>query len=382
MKRAQTTPQTIAALHIVVSVAVAELAEAGGPVTPEWHRALGLVEASLRGEAKKKDLVLAQNKMFRISDKHDNHFDDPLQRAAGWLSDAIGKLLAAATGGKDLVDLILTHTSYGMPGKDSLARHRKVQARFADAKKRVAKRDDIDSTPIPEPKRRVDPRAAAALASVMSVVDAPIAALFRRKKAERDPKKTTTRAELVALLAKRGYKAHPAVLDFEARYGGLIVPESGDDDWIDEGTYAMFGAFAFFKSQKPKKREDDLVPIAIDSRGNCYMDAKGRVFGEDEIEGMMPGVFAKNGDSIVARLTLASYFEEKISRRRFRKMPKGSGARVAKVIGAKRVPSASKPGEAWWASEAFIVFQTRKEVGVCALDDESAKKLPNVARRI
>ena len=91
------------------------------------------------------------------------------------------------------------------------------------------------------------------------------------KRAQTTPQ---TIAALLVVVSDAVVALAEAVLDFEARYGGLIVPESGDDDWIDEGTYAMFGAFAFFKSQKPKKREDDLVPIAIDSRGNCYMSPK------------------------------------------------------------------------------------------------------------
>lgn len=223
MKNKQTSKKEIAAALIVVNAAIAELAEAGGPVTSTWHRSLGLVEAWLRGEPiRKKDLVAAEKILFRISNRHSDKRVDPLEKKAGWLSDAAGKIIASASSGKNYIDLAMTHTSYGMFGDDYRVRARECRARF-EAALRVASDREVESTALPEPKRRVDARAAAALASVIKIVDAPIAALFRRKKAHRNPKQTASRADVAALLAKRGFAAHANVLDFEARYGGLIV---------------------------------------------------------------------------------------------------------------------------------------------------------------
>jgi hypothetical protein len=376
---AQTSPKAIAAVLMTVNAVVAELAEAGGPVNPSWHASLGVLEAWLRGEAKAPALRRAVRTLGRESDKY-GVGSPPLEQAAYWLAGAGAKLIGCAADGKNRLPDVLTWTSYAVIGSPKSGAMAHVRDLHAAARKAVAKHD-LSPDSIALPARKRSPAGDMALAETLRAVELPIAKLFARKKAERNPKQTASRDELVTLLTKRGYKPHAAVLDFEQRYGGVTLPETGEDDWDAEGTCALLGAWAFLHWSNGSPRGGkgheklELVPVVTNASGYCYLDSQGRAYAEDEIEGMMEGVFAKDGDGLVARLALRSFHTSRMASHRFRKLAKASGAKVAKKLGALKVECASSKEEQWWASEDFIVNQSGKDAAACALTDAAFARL-------
>ena len=121
-----------------------------------------------------------------------------------------------------------------------------------------------------------------------------------------DPKRTCTRAALVALLAKNRYPAHPAVLAFEAAFGGLLVPEpSPAADWFATGDAVLVGVCACLRSKAHKApgRDGGLVPVVYTmDDGIAYLDRGGRMWFEDTIEDVAPRVVARTGVAGFARL--------------------------------------------------------------------------------
>lgn len=130
--------------------------------------------------------------------------------------------------------------------------------------------------------------------------------LLAKHGARFDPRRTCTRAALVALLARNRYPAHPAVLAFEAAFGGLLIPEPAPaSDWFTAGEAILVGACACLRSKAHKApgRDVGLVPVVYTmDDGVAYLDRGGRMWFEDTIEDLAPRVVAKTGVAGFARL--------------------------------------------------------------------------------
>lgn len=95
-----------------------------------------------------------------------------------------------------------------------------------------------------------------------------------------------SRDELIALLAEKGYPAHEAVLAFDAQFGGLVLPEEGEDADSDVGiTVGAFHCLANDGHSSPRGGRTDLVPI-IYTANDCivFLDADGAAHFQDTIE--------------------------------------------------------------------------------------------------
>jgi hypothetical protein len=108
-------------------------------------------------------------------------------------------------------------------------------------------------------------------------------------------------AALRALLSKRGYVAHDAVLAFDARYGGLVAADSPGEEGFDW----LFGAFACLKSNAhaDPRGKAGWVPVAY-SPNDCifYLDEKGAAWVIDTIGDTKPSRYASDGDAMLKRI--------------------------------------------------------------------------------
>lgn len=116
----------------------------------------------------------------------------------------------------------------------------------------------------------------------------------------RDPRSTTDRATLAALLAERGLPAPEAVFDFETRFGGTRFTQPGRLPGVD----FVLGAYALLKDDtSTPNRERGFVPIVLSDNDVWYfVDAEGTVWAQDTIEDPEPIPFATTPSTALARL--------------------------------------------------------------------------------
>src|ERR1700722_3444114 len=87
-----------------------------------------------------------------------------------------------------------------------------------------------------------------------------IAELATRLGMERDLRETVGVAELKKVLEKRKYPLYDHVLDFEARYGGLLIPHPGYPDWRGENEFAVLGTWGSLQHGTLGNDGSGLVP--------------------------------------------------------------------------------------------------------------------------
>jgi hypothetical protein len=108
--------------------------------------------------------------------------------------------------------------------------------------------------------------------------------------------------ELCSLLKLHNFPIHKTVLEFDKRYGGLIVADSpGEEgyDWI-------FGAFAVLKSKAhldPHGEQAWLVPVAYSPNDYIfYLDQYGVAWMDDTVGDAGTERFAEDADSMMAKI--------------------------------------------------------------------------------
>jgi hypothetical protein len=108
---------------------------------------------------------------------------------------------------------------------------------------------------------------------------------------------------LADLLAEHGYAAHPAVLAFEAAFGGLEFSEDGDDDLrflVGAGACVGSGAHAGPRGG-PENTGRALVPVIYTPNdGIGYLDADGAGWFHDTIEHASASRVAADGAALLA----------------------------------------------------------------------------------
>jgi hypothetical protein len=111
------------------------------------------------------------------------------------------------------------------------------------------------------------------------------------------------RADLAELLRKERFPVHDSVLDFEERFGGLIVPAPGIDDWRSKHAFIVLGAYATLRAGFLWRRTADLVPVYRGLHDDLgYLDGRGRGWTEDTIEGPAPICIATDGKRLISFL--------------------------------------------------------------------------------
>lgn len=139
----------------------------------------------------------------------------------------------------------------------------------------------------------------------------PVAlALLKAAGAEVELTGRASKPQLLASCKRHGYSMYPAVAAFEAKFGGLVIPESpkqkkNDPVW-------RFGAHACLASGEhaaPRggKKTRGLVPVVYSPNDVVYfLDKQGRAYAQDTIEDPEAKPFAENGSALVARIMLYS----------------------------------------------------------------------------
>lgn len=117
-----------------------------------------------------------------------------------------------------------------------------------------------------------------------------------------DPESRGSEADLRALLSRKKYPVHDAVLAYDARYGGLVAADAPGEEGMDW----TFGAYACLRSnahQDPRGEKADHVPIAYSPNDVIfYIDRKGVVWAIDTIEDERPVRFADTADAMMTRI--------------------------------------------------------------------------------
>lgn len=190
--------------------------------------------------------------------------------------------------------------------------------------------------------------------------DPLVAALYAARAIER-PEARATDDVLAALLRERGYPEHPAVLAFERSYGGVLLGAGADDDPHADDESDLLGAYACLTEGNhadPRGTDEtpDLVPVMYSPNDIIwFLDAGGRAWIEDTIEGPGPAPYARDGDTLVARALL----EGLLWRRRdgALDLDHPCGAEIASALGLPPLARASDDLTRWWGDAAMLVVQ-------------------------
>ncbi len=154
----------------------------------------------------------------------------------------------------------------------------------------------------------------------------------------------STRARLAKTCAEFGYPLHTSVVDFEAAFGGLILPEDGtkikkeEPCWIF-GTYACL-TMGGHTTPRGGSKARKLVPVVYSPNDIIYyLDEEGRCYAEDTIEDASATLYADNGTSLVCRILFDDAF---FSRQETSlDLPGLQGEELSKNLSLVLVPEAS-----------------------------------------
>jgi hypothetical protein len=138
-----------------------------------------------------------------------------------------------------------------------------------------------------------------------------ILSILKQRGGYLDPKLRATQAQLVQTCEAHGYAAHPSVIDFEAAFGGLVLPD--ELPMVDGEPCWLFGAYACLASNghvapRGGSKARKLVPVVYSPNDVIYfLDAQGRAYAQDTIEDTSATLFAENGTALVCRILLNEF---------------------------------------------------------------------------
>lgn len=306
------TPRQLAALVAMERRYLDVLAAAGRTVEPEVHAGLDAIAAHARGEKSLKAARVATwRKLDAMAERFRIHGRDA-DRSYMWGVGAIGTLARMAATGEDYGELVVTHTSYAVDslGKLTTTKPSEVAGWYAEALTEVGELSDAPAK-VRARAAKVVAAETAALARAAKALGARGAKLLASRGVHFAPKQAATAATLTALLRKRGYPVHRAVLAFEAAFGGLLAPELDTDigdltDWLASGPWHIIGPYACIKASGhdgPDGGLPGLVPVVYTvNDGILFLDGKGRPYYQDTIEDAKAKAAGRDGASALARL--------------------------------------------------------------------------------
>lgn len=313
---ARISRRQLAELSYVLAAISRRIAEAGGP-DPEAHRdALALVDAFVRGEkTTKKALRAARDAAMAENNRYGVH-SAPLQQARYWLP--VGALVSMADTLEDQSELVLTHAGYAMPGDGgAVLSWGEREARLAVLKDEArAVCAGIDATPLEPPPRpaKTSAKEAEHTDVARAALDPAVRPLFERLGAVRSAGVVKSRDAVEKLLRKHGYPVSEPVLEFEERFGGLMVPTTDKEGWRERGEWVLMGVAACIAGggKKPPRggpgnAAQGLVPVVMGPQDDVtFLDPSGRAWWHDTIGARDAVPFGEGGPELVARWLCAA----------------------------------------------------------------------------
>lgn len=158
-------------------------------------------------------------------------------------------------------------------------------------------------------------------------------------------------AQTAAWITARGYPAHPALLAFEAAYGGLQVFEASTMPSIVVGPFACLSTTPHYTG-----RDQDRVPVVFAWDDLTYtLDASGRGF---TCAAMVEGVGRPSARDGRQLLTQAILWRALTTHPAFGTMKEGThGAAIAKELGVPAIADATSETERWWGEGERLVVE-------------------------
>jgi hypothetical protein len=205
-----------------------------------------------------------------------------------------------------------------------------------------------------------------------------IADLTARLGVEHHTDQTNSLANLRRLLAAKNCPVHDSVLQFEQEYGGLLVPNAGYPNWLNDGEYKVVGSYACLQRGEtarggPSQASLGLVPIVSTSNDNVYfLDQRGRGWFHDTVADADAVQVTASGDTIMAGLVLYAM----LSSVQVQSEAGAHGARLAGHLGVAPIPIASGRLDRWWGSPDLLVSESPCEMEAWHLDPEAAAEAP------
>jgi hypothetical protein len=319
-----------------------DIAAAGGPKARAHRAALELVDAFVAGEVPPPEAIAAAraavtNVIGRIPSG-----SAPLFAALSYLP--IELLLRMVESGDDLSRHVLQHAALAVVGPPTGAAMRVEELRMRAA----AVATGIDDTPIAPPPHEITLDGSIGELGLPAVAVAHLAS----RAASRTGKHAAPDATRALLLA-RGYQPSPAVLAFEAAYGGLELFESDPDT-----PALLVGPYAICSALSGNRRADDPVPVVFASNDVYYaLDERGRGFTN---AAMVEGVFRPSAPDGRALLTQAVLWRALETHPLSFVMREGlHGAAMAEEQGLAPIDEATGETERWWgdASATRLVVE-------------------------
>ena len=195
----------------------------------------------------------------------------------------------------------------------------------------------------------------------MSPLDLDLPAIALAHLAARGATRTGPHADAEAtttLLTGRGYPAHPAVLAFEAAYGGLQLFESDPTLVVlSVGPYACFTALPKYTGL-PR----EVVPVIFACNDVYYaLDAEGRGLTN---AAMVEGVWRPSAPDGRSLLTLSILWRALETHPASYTFHEGLlGAAMAAERGLTLLADATGETERWWAGDERLVVETDRGNG-------------------
>ncbi len=119
--------------------------------------------------------------------------------------------------------------------------------------------------------------------------------------------------QLEKVCKEHGYALHPSVMDFEAAFGGLVMPDegeivkNGEPHWVF-GTYACLSGGSHVAPRGGSKQRG-LVPVVYSPNDIVYfLDAQGKAYAQDTIEDTSAAPYAENATALICRILLDDVF--------------------------------------------------------------------------
>ncbi len=140
-----------------------------------------------------------------------------------------------------------------------------------------------------------------------------VLAMLEQRGGIMDPDRRGSQERLEKVCIEHGYALHSAVIDFEAAFGGLVMPDEGrkvkrgEPQWVF-GTYACLSEGGHVAPRGGSKRRD-LVPVVYSPNDIVYfLDAQGSAYAQDTIEDTSAVLYAENATALVCRILLDDAF--------------------------------------------------------------------------
>jgi|GEM_PF-3242814 len=276
-----------------------------------------------------------------------------------WGGTAIGNLCWQATRGRGWQDgdrsigdaakyTITSSLPKGKSVEDQLAVYADVEAfherALAEAYEAVKKK------PKPRRKKSVAPRQRKPK-DLTPFIGALAARHLAKLKGRVDPLRVGDEAKLRAALAEAGYEAHPELIAFDARYGGVVADEN-----IGLGAWAMLSGGIGERGGAGLEAEQ-LVPVAYSGDVFFFLGRGGRGWVQSMVTDPRARPITADGDALVAQLLLVDLHFSAGFRDRSVVRAGRHGAELAATLGLAAIPEASGEGGAFWGDGKTMIFE-------------------------